>query len=180
MSSFRGTRMHRSRIWRVERWNRKKLVQKLFLFAWKPNQMKAGILSGYFPYTGEGKNRRYTRRSSQLSKLWHILELIGRSDDDIRSTVCTEIQLPQIKVDELPLFVDASISSPGWVRTPVDLRLNFQNNSEQLMSFDISIEHNETDVFMFSGSKQVRCSWFKSSKVTQTTVFSNKFLEFAG
>lgn len=70
--------------------------------------------------------------------------------------VCTEVQLPQVKVEKLPLYIDIDISSPGWVRTPMPLKLVLQNNSEELMSFDISVEHNEIDAFMFSGCKQVR------------------------
>lgn len=78
-----------------------------------------------------------------------------RKDDEKVCTVCTEVQLPQIKVDKLPLLVNVDISSPGWVRTPLSLKLTLQNNSEELMYFDISIEHNEVDAFMFSGCKQV-------------------------
>lgn len=65
------------------------------------------------------------------------------------------MQLPQVKVEKLPLLIDIDISSPAWVRTPMPLKMVLQNNSDELMSFDVSVEHNELDAFMFSGCKQV-------------------------
>lgn len=60
-----------------------------------------------------------------------------------------------MKVETLPLKIDVDIASPSWVRTPLPMSLVLQNNSQQLLSFDICIEHNEVDAFMFSGCKQV-------------------------
>lgn len=60
-----------------------------------------------------------------------------------------------MKVVELPLSVDVGIESPSWVRTPLPMNLMLENNSQELMSFDMSIEHVDMDAFMFSGCKQV-------------------------
>jgi hypothetical protein len=83
-------------------------------------------------------------------------DMICREEEENdASIVCSEVQLPQMKVDELPLSVDVGIESPNWVRTPLPMNLVLRNNSQQLLSFDMSIEHVDVDAFMFSGCKQV-------------------------
>lgn len=60
-----------------------------------------------------------------------------------------------MKVDSIPLFIDAEISSPGWLRSPLALLLTLQNNSEELLNFDLNMDHTEGEYFMYSGCKKV-------------------------
>lgn len=84
-------------------------------------------------------------------------------------------------MDTIPLFIDAEISSPGWLRSPLALLLTLQNNSEELLNFDLNMDHTEGEYFMFSGCKKVsfgRISiWNLSLKYTPSNDGGYRLLE---
>ncbi|XP_071945007.1 trafficking protein particle complex subunit 11-like [Antedon mediterranea] len=75
------------------------------------------------------------------------------SDDSDQPIVKTEMALPDISVEHLPLHIDTDLPSHGLVRVPLALQFTIVNHTEMVQNIEASIDPSEA--FMFSGHKQV-------------------------
>jgi len=78
-----------------------------------------------------------------------------QSTDDSISVpwVETTIDLPSIRVEHVPLFIDLDLPAHGNVRKNMYVTYNIYNRTPYSQEIELSME--PSDSFMFSGHKQV-------------------------
>ncbi len=67
--------------------------------------------------------------------------------------VVTKVSLPTVSVEHIPLYVDVDMPAHGNVRTKLPVTYNIYNRTPYSQELEINME--TSDVFMFSGHKQV-------------------------
>lgn len=68
-------------------------------------------------------------------------------------TTTTEVPIPGVPIDWIPLDLKVIIPAYGLVHTPLLVTYHLHNKSHQLVELDISLHGNKE--FLFAGYKQV-------------------------
>ncbi|XP_068181246.1 trafficking protein particle complex subunit 11 [Antennarius striatus] len=92
--------------------------------------------------------------SSSVATGHYLISWRRKSDSEDAPLIQTTVTLPDIILEDVPLYIHADVPSFGRVRESLSVRYHMENRTALVQEVEMAVE--PSDAFMFSGLKQVR------------------------